>query len=203
MPAPGVSLRHSLIEDAQALIAGTLFVALSVVLLRHAGLLTGGTAGIALLVHYATDLAFGLVYFVISVPFYAIALHAMGLEFTLKTFVAVALLSLFTEVLPMLIVIDRLDPVFAAIMGGLLAGAGMLMLIRHHASLGGIGIVALLLQRRKGWRAGHIQMAADGLILAAAFAWVSPLLVGLSILGAFAFNLVIAVNHRPGRYFGM
>ena len=203
MSAPGVSLRHSLIEDAQALIAGTLFVALSVVLLRHAGLLTGGTAGIALLVHYATDLAFGLVYFVISVPFYAIALHAMGLEFTLKTFVAVALLSLFTEVLPMLIVIDRLDPVFAAIMGGLLAGAGMLMLIRHHASLGGIGIVALLLQRRKGWRAGHIQMAADGLILAAAFAWVSPLLVGLSILGAFAFNLVIAVNHRPGRYFGM
>ena len=172
------------------------------VFLRHAGLLTGGTAGIALLAHYATGLAFGLVYFVISIPFYLLAVRAMGWAFTLKTFVAVALLSVYSEWLPRLIVIGELDPVFAAVMGGLLAGIGLLMLFRHQASLGGIGIVALVLQRRKGWRAGNIQMAADGLILAAALFHVSPLLVLLSILGAGALNLVIAINHKPGRYFG-
>jgi uncharacterized membrane-anchored protein YitT (DUF2179 family) len=196
------ALRHGFLEDAQALLVGTLLVALSVVFLRHAGLLTGGTAGIALLVHYATGMAFGLVYFLISIPFYIFAVRAMGWEFTVKTFVSVALLSIYSEWLPHLFVIGELNPVFAAVMGGLLAGVGLLMLFRHHASLGGIGIVALVLQRHKGWRAGKIQMAADGLILAAALFHVAPKLVLLSVLGAGALNLVIAINHRPGRYFG-
>lgn len=196
------ALRHGFLEDAQALLVGTLLVALSVVFLRHAGLLTGGTAGIALLVHYATGMAFGLIYFLVSIPFYIFAVRAMGWEFTVKTFVSVALLSIYSEWLPHLFVIGELNPVFAAVMGGLLAGVGLLMLFRHHASLGGIGIVALVLQRRKGWRAGKIQMAADGLILAAALFHVAPILVLLSVLGAGALNLVIAINHRPGRYFG-
>lgn len=197
------SPRHSLLEDVQALLIGALVVALSVVFLKHAGLLTGGTAGIALLIHYGTGHAFGLIYFLISVPFYVFSLYAMGKAFTIKTFCAVGLLSVYTEMLPHLIVIDHLDPVFAAVMGGLLAGAGMLMLIRHNASLGGLGVIALLLQRKKGWRAGKLQMGADALILATAFIHIHPALALLSILGAFAFNLVIAINHRPGRYVGM
>ena len=86
---------------------------------------------------------------------------------------------------------------------GLLAGTGLLMLIRHHASLGGIGVLAIWLQRTRGWRAGTVQMIADCLILATALLWVSPWLVALSVLGALAVNMVIAINHRPGRYFGM
>ncbi len=194
--------RHSLLEDIQALLVGTLLVALSVVFLRHAGLLTGGTAGIALLIHYATDMAFGLVYFIISLPFYVAAVYAMGWEFTLKTFISVALLSLYSELLPHLFTIGELHPLFAAIIGGLLAGVGLLMLFRHHASLGGIGVVALILQRRKGWRAGKIQMGADAIILATSLAYVPPMLALVSVLGAAALNVVIAINHRPGRYFG-
>ena len=45
-------------EDAQALLTGTLFVAFGVVLFGHVGLLTGGTAGLAFLVHYATGWSF-------------------------------------------------------------------------------------------------------------------------------------------------
>lgn len=202
MSSQSSSSRHTLLEDAQALLVGTLLVALSVVFLRHAGLLTGGTAGIALLIHYATDVAFGLVYFVVSLPFYFAAVHAMGWEFTLKTFISVALLSIYSEWLPHLFSIGELHPLFAAVIGGLLAGVGLLMLFRHHASLGGIGVVALILQRRKGWRAGKIQMAVDAVILAAALAYVPPVLAALSIVGAFALNVVIAINHRPGRYFG-
>ena len=47
--------RHHLHDDAQALMTGTLFVALGVLMFNHAGLLSGGTAGLALLVHYATE----------------------------------------------------------------------------------------------------------------------------------------------------
>ncbi len=193
---------HSLIEDLQALLSGTLLVAFAIVLFRQAGLLTGGTPGLTFLAYYASGLPFGVLYFLINIPFYIFGFLAIGKAFTGKTFVAVALLSLFSELMPQWIHIDHVDPVFAAILAGLLAGAGLLILIRHQASLGGIGVLAIYLQKRRGWRAGHLQMAADALIVCAALFVVEPERVGLSIVGAVVLNLVLAVNHRPGRYFG-
>lgn len=98
--------------------------------------------------------------------------------------------------------IASIEPVFAAVLGGLLAGAGLLMLIRHQASLGGIGVLAIHLQKERGWRAGSLQMIADAFIVGAALLVVEPDRIALSILGVLALNMVLAVNHRPGRYFG-
>jgi uncharacterized membrane-anchored protein YitT (DUF2179 family) len=193
---------HSLFEDLQALVSGTLLFAFAIVLFRQAGLLTGGTAGLAFLGHYASGISFGLLYFLINIPFYIFGLLALGKAFTLKTFAAVALLSLYSEVLPRWIHIESIHPVFAAIIGGLLAGAGLLMLVRHRASLGGLGVMAIYLQKKRGWSAGTLQMIADGFIVCGALAIVDPLRVGLSILGALVLNMVLAINHRPGRYFG-
>jgi uncharacterized membrane-anchored protein YitT (DUF2179 family) len=165
---------HSALEDAQALVTGTLFVALGVAMFKDAGLLTGGTAGVAFLIHYATGWRFGAVFFVVNLPFVWLALRRMGMAFTLKTFVAVGLLSLVTEVLPRLLAFARLDPAYAAVMGGLVIGAGLLMLFRHRASLGGLNVLALWLQQERGWRAGTVQLAVDVAILAAAFATLPP-----------------------------
>ncbi|GLR14930.1 membrane protein [Chitinimonas prasina] len=195
--------RHSLLEDAQALLIGTLLVALSVLLLRQSGLLTGGTAGLAFLGHYLSGQPFGLVFFALNLPFYLFAWRALGWVFTLKTFAAVSLLSFYSEWLPSLIHLDHLNTAFSAVLAGLLAGTGLLMLIRHRASLGGLGVLALYLQERHGWRAGKLQMAADCLILLGALLALPAAEVLLSILGAMAMNMVIAINHRPGRYIGM
>jgi len=81
-------------------------------------------------------------------------------------------------------------------------GVGILMLIRHRASLGGVTIVALFLQNTRGWQAGHVQMAIDAGILAAVFVVVDVRTGLLSLLGALALNVVIAVNHKAGRYYG-
>jgi len=196
------SSNHSLFEDAQSLLVAPLFFAFTVLLFREAGLLTGGTVGIAFLIHYGTGWALGPVLFAINLPFYALALRAMGKAFTLKTFIAVSLLSFYSEWLPKLVSFSSLDRVFAAIMGGFLAGISLLMLIRHKSSLGGLGILVIHLQNTRGWRAGKLQMGADCLILAAAIFVRDPLSVGLSIVGALALNLVIAVNHKSGRYMG-
>ena len=196
--------RHTLFEDAQALVTATLFVALGVAMYARAGLLTGGAAGIAFLVHYATGWRFGVVFFLINLPFVWFAIRGMGWRFTIRTFVAVALLSAFTEMLmPYVVRFEALQPAYAAVMGGFLIGAGLLMLFRHHASLGGLNILVLWLQERRGWRAGKVQMAIDCLIVAAAFTIVEPDRVVLSVLGAVALNLVVAVNHKPGRYLGV
>jgi uncharacterized membrane-anchored protein YitT (DUF2179 family) len=76
-------------------------------------------------------------------------------------------------------------------------------LIRHGASLGGVTITAIYLQKTRGWRAGNVQMAVDLLILLAAFAATDPRTALLSLLGAVAVNLVIGVNHRADRYYGV
>jgi len=174
-----------------------------VAIFARAGLLTGGTAGLAFLIHYATGWRFGVVFFVINLPFYFLALRAMGWAFTLKTFCAIAALSLFSELMPLVARFELLQPVYAGVMGGFLIGAGLLMLFRHKASLGGLNILVLVLQERHGWRAGRVQMAIDCLIVLAAFTLVEPRLIAISVLGAVALNLVVAVNHRPGRYLGV
>ena len=192
--------RHTLFEDLQAVLTGTLFISLAVMLYKHAGLLSGGTAGLAFLLHYASGVSFGKLFFLINLPFYWLAWRRMGREFTLKTFACVALLSVLTEFQPLVLRIESLHPLYAALIGGLLMGAGFLMLFRHHASLGGVGIVALVLQRERGWRAGKVQMVVDGAIVLAALFVVDATRIAYSLVGALALNLTLAVNHRPGRY---
>jgi uncharacterized membrane-anchored protein YitT (DUF2179 family) len=192
--------RHRPHEDIQALLTGTLFVALGVLMFRHTGLITGGTAGLAFLLHYATGLNFSLVFFAINLPFYGLALQRMGWVFTLKTFAAVALLAAFVQWLPQGITFGVLSTGLAAVAGGLLMGAGMLMLFRHRASLGGFNVLVLYLQERFGWRAGHVQMAFDCTIVLAALAVVDWPQILWSVLGAVVLNMTLAINHRPGRY---
>ena len=184
----------------QALLTGTLFVALGVILFRHTGLLTGGTAGLAFLIHYATGWNFSLVFFAINLPFYGLAYQRMGLAFTLKTFAAVALLAAFVQWVPRWIAFGEVAAGFAAVAGGLLMGAGMLMLFRHRSSLGGFNVLVLFLQERFGWRAGKVQMAFDCAIVLAALTLVSWSQIAWSIVGAVVLNLSLAINHRPGRY---
>jgi uncharacterized membrane-anchored protein YitT (DUF2179 family) len=194
---------HSAFDDAQAILTGALFIALGVAMFGRAGLLTGGTAGLAFLVHYATGWQFGPVFFVINLPFYGLAARTMGWAFTLKTFAAIAAVSLFSELMPRVLRFELLHPLYAGLMGGFLIGAGLLMLFRHKASLGGLNIVVLYLQNRQGWSAGTTQMLIDSAIVLAATVLVDLRLLLISILGAVALNLVVAINHRPGRYLGV
>jgi len=77
MSSPSVD-HHTRFEDVQALLTGTLFISLAVTLFNRAGLLTGGTAGLAFLLHYATGIGFGKLFFLINLPFYWIAWRRMG-----------------------------------------------------------------------------------------------------------------------------
>lgn len=199
-PAAPPPARHRPHEDVQALITGTLFVALGVIMFRECGLLTGGTAGLAFLLHYATGWNFSLLFFLINLPFYGLALRRMGRVFTLKTFAAVGLLAALAQWVPQWIHIDQLSTGFAAVAGGLLMGTGMLILFRHRASLGGFNVLVLWLQERFGWRAGKVQMAFDCAIVLAAFAVVDWQQIAWSVLGAVVLNMTLAINHRPGRY---
>ena len=191
---------HSPLEDAQGLFSGVLLVALGLSILQEGGLLVGSTAGLALIGAYATALPFGLVFFVINLPFYALAVGRMGWAFTLKTFASVALLSVMTLVLPDWLDFARIAPVFGAVLAGVLMGFGLLAMFRHRASLGGVGILAFYCQERFGWRAGLVQLAVDLGVLALAPLVIEGPEIALSVLAAVVMNLFLAVNYRADRY---
>lgn len=193
---------HTRAEDALALFTGVVLISVGVAFFTGAGLLTGGTAGLAFLLHYATGVGFGAIFFVLNLPFYWLALRKLGPTFTLKTFAAVLLLSVLTGVQSQFLQFAQLHPLYAAIAGGLVTGTGFLVLFRHRCSLGGVGILALYLQDRHAWRAGAVQMAVDAAIVLLALWTVAPERVAWSVVAAITMNLVLALNHRPGRYQG-
>ncbi|MBK3919275.1 YitT family protein [Pseudomonas stutzeri] len=198
-----IFVRHPLWEDALALLTGTALVALGIAFYSHAGLLTGGTVGLAFLLKYLAGWSFGPVFFLLNLPFYALAIWRMGWKFTLRTVCAVGLVSLFAELTPQWVRFAELNVVYAAVFGGFAIGIGLLILFRHRASLGGVNILALFLQERFGLRAGTFQMGIDALIVMAAVFVVPVDKVLLSVLGAVALNLVLAINHRADRYMGV
>jgi len=205
MPAPvplpdSNAPHHTPLEDAQGLAVGVLLCATGLTLLTHMGLITGQTAGLAVIISYVTGLPFGAVFFAVNLPFYWLALRRMGVEFTLKSLAAVGGLSLLTGFVPHWLPLGTLNPWFGAILFGTITGLGLLVIFRHKGSLGGLGVVAVMAQDRIGVRAGHVQLAFDAALFSVAFLLFPAQRVFFSLLGALVLNLVITFNHRRDWY---
>jgi uncharacterized membrane-anchored protein YitT (DUF2179 family) len=194
--------RHSAVEDVHALLIGASFIAVGLTLLKAAGLVTGGVAGVALIVSYLGGWPVGLVFLVLNLPFYVLAQRTLGWTFTAKTLATNLLLAGFAWGMPHWLRVGDIDPVFSAVFGGTIIGMGILALARHRSSVGGVGVLALYLQERRGISAGKVQLVADCLVIAAAFFTISFDKLLLSIASAVALSAVIIANHKPGRYAG-
>ncbi len=195
--------KHSVVDDIQGIIIGSLMAAFGIAIFSHMNFLIGGTAGVAFLTQYTTSLTFGPIFFVINLPFYVLAIKKLGWDFTIKTFIAVSGVSFLTEFIPTIFEFGEINPWFAAIFGGFLIGSGLLMLFRHKASLGGLNILSIYVQEYFQISAGKFQMVADTLIILAAFFVVDWKALAFSVLAAVALNIILAINHKPGRYRGM
>jgi uncharacterized membrane-anchored protein YitT (DUF2179 family) len=184
-------------DDLQGLATGTLLAAFGVFLMQQAGLVPGGTVGIALLLHYASGVDLGAALFIVNLPFYALAWLRVGRAFTVRTALSVSLLALLSWWLPRAVTLQQIDPVLAAVLGGLLCGVGILILFRHGASLGGLNVLVLRLQDRFGWPAGKVQLLLDAAIVLGGGALAGNLRqLALSALAVLALNLVLVYNHR-------
>ncbi|RED13206.1 YitT family protein [Pontivivens insulae] len=191
---------HSPLEDAQGIGAGVVITALGLALYQGAGLVTAGMAGLALIISYASAWDAGIVFWLLNLPFYGLAILRMGWAFTLKTFAAITLLSVLLSFQADWLAVADIAPAYAAIAGGIAVGFGLLGLFRHRASLGGVGILALFLQDRLGWRPGLVQLVLDLMILSSGLLVLPWGAMLWSIIGAVVLNLFLTVNHRLDRY---
>ena len=105
-----------------------------------------------------------------------------------------------SDALPRVIVFETLDPLVGTLVFGVTVGLGLLACFRHKGSLGGIGVIGLMVQDRTGFKAGYVQLLVDGAIFAVALFMFPLTVVGYSLLGAGVLNGVTAFNHRRDRY---
>ena len=195
---------HSLLEDAYAIVTGCLFIMLGMAWLKAAGLVTGGIAGLALLISYVAPLPAGVLFTLLNLPFFLVAHRLLGRMAMVKAIVANLIISGLALIEPLAFRLEQVNGLFAALFGGTVIGAGILLLARHQVGVGGLGIMALALERRRGWNPGQTQLACDGLILLAAIPVLNPSAgqFVVSLLSATAVAGVLLIFHKPGRYTG-
>lgn len=192
--------KHTVLEDIQGLAISLITAGVGVTFLASLGFITGQTAGIALIISYLTGFTFGTVFFVVNLPFYIFAWKRLGPEFTLKSIFCVMVLSLMVDYLPRGMQFSTLNPVLGTVIFGVLTGFGLLGTFRHKGSLGGLGVVALLIQDRTGFRAGYVQLIVDAIIFSVAAFLFDARVILYSLFGAAVLNGVIAFNHDRDRY---
>ena len=85
--AVGRGLAHTLKDDVYGMILGVMFIAVGLNLLKCSGMITGGIAGIALLLAHVSSLPIGVLFFLANLPFLVFSYFTMGRGFMLKTLV--------------------------------------------------------------------------------------------------------------------
>lgn len=191
---------HTTQEDWIAILIGTFLIGQGVFFLQSGQLLTGGVAGVTLVLSELTQLSFGVLFFLINCPFYYLSWKRFGKQFAIRSIVSGALVSIFSDNIGRFMQITAVTELYCAIIAGLLIGVGMLILFRHRSSVGGFNALCLIIQEKTGISVGKTQLAIDCIVLVASFYFAPLPIILYSILGAIVINLVLAMNHKPSRY---
>ncbi|MEG6584725.1 YitT family protein [Dendrosporobacter sp. 1207_IL3150] len=150
---------NNLVKVTKMLI-GCLIVSVGILIMHHAQLVTGGTAGLALSASYFWQIPFSTVFILVNIPFYILSIMRMGVNFTLSTIFSVVSLSFMTE-MDRWITSFAIHPFLSAILGGVMIGAGVAFLFSNGSSLGGANILTLYLQREFNWDPGKVNFVID------------------------------------------
>jgi uncharacterized membrane-anchored protein YitT (DUF2179 family) len=135
--------------------------------LRPHELLTGGMAGASLIIYYRwPGVPFGLLYFLVNIPVFALGYFIVGRKFILYSFWAVLIHStMFTVVLP---VIDIPDKLLSASVAGALSGAGVALILRTNGMCGGTEIISIIINKFYSVNLSVTNMMVNAFVLLAA-----------------------------------
>ena len=133
-----------------SVVVGNFLYALTVKLfLLPAGLVTGGTTGIALTVNYLTDFSISSFVLVFNVAMLAIGFFCLGKAFAVTTLASTFLYPLSLELLDRVLgdYILTQDLLLCTVFSGLGIGMALGIVIRSGSSTGGMDIPPLVLQK--------------------------------------------------------
>ena len=157
----------SFLVDLLFYIAGGIIYSVAVLLfLTENEISPGGLTGIATILNYLFSLPIGTVVFILNIPLLAAGFIKFGGIFIVKTAVATAVMSLTLDISGLFMPKMKIDPILAALFGGLLMGLGISLFMLRGATTGGTDIIAKLINRKfPHLTVGRLMLAADAAVV--------------------------------------
>lgn len=161
---------HGEIKNYSYIFFGSLFLSLGVVsLFIPNAIVTGGTSGMAILLHYLLGLPTGMMMVVVNAPLLLIGAKYLGKRFTLRTVVTIVLSAMFIDFFTEVLHVKALshNVILASLFGGGLIGVGLGLVLSGNASAGGSTILAKIIASKTTIKASSVILFIDIIIIIA------------------------------------
>jgi uncharacterized membrane-anchored protein YitT (DUF2179 family) len=152
-------------RDIFSIFLGTFIMALAIkAILIPANLVTGGVAGIAMVLEYHTGIEVWIWYLVLNAPIFFAGYRLVSTRFVLYSLLGTFSLSLFLAVIQS-VELKLDEPLLAAVLGGVISGLGLGMVLLSRGSTGGTDIIAVVFRRLWGHNIGQVLFMSNLLVL--------------------------------------
>ena len=150
----------------------------------------GGFTGVGQLLNHLLGVGVGTVNIIMNVPLFLISMKSLGLRFGVRSLVAMVLLSLLIDHIPLPAATD--DMLLASVYGGAISGIGFGLVLRGSTTTGGTDMLASLMHRIVPvLKVSYCIFFFDGLvIIASAFAF-EPQAAMYGLISTFLCNVLI------------
>ncbi len=129
---------------------------------------SGGVVGTAMIVNQLTGLPVGVMTILLNIPLFIIAWRHFGFDFLVGSLVGMGLSSVLVDLFAGVGLSLTHDPMLAAVIGGVIKGAGLGVIYYVGATTGGIDIVVKILRKKlASVNFGTIMLLLDTVIIAA------------------------------------
>ncbi len=144
----------------------------------------GGIGGLSTVINYLSGgtIGIGLLFAAINIPLVVAGFIKLGRMLMVRTIIAVALVSVGTDILKPYFPVYEGDRILAAVFGGLLIGAGLGLVYLRDGTTGGTDIINKLILRVKP----HLSLGGITLITDAVVVLISMLVYGNIESGLYA-----------------
>lgn len=172
------------LKDYALISVGVILYAVGVtVFMLPYSLTTGGVAGVASIIYYATGIEVQVTYVIVNIILLIIAIKELGIRFCIKTIYAVFFMTFVLWLFQRIIEVP--DPVnegskilpqligeesfMACVLGAILCGSGVALCFENNGSTGGTDIIAAIVNKHRNMSLGSVIMACDVVIISSCY----------------------------------
>ncbi len=174
------------------ILIGSIISAVSInMFLLPNGLLTGGIAGIGVMLYYLLKIPVGLTVLLFNIPIFLLGLRYLHRGYIFRTFLGVGFFSIFlslTQNLPKVVLDDLLIP---ALFAGALNGIGFGLIFRGRGSSGGTDVIALILNKFYSLGIGTVSFAVNTIIMLVSAFLFDIKFIGYTLISMFVSGYVV------------
>lgn len=167
--------------------------------IKPGGIVTGGLAGVALLVEYSTNIPLQYTYFSVNCILLLIALKVLGVKFLVKTIYGVFVLTGLLTLCQILITspIIEEEPLLSGVIGGMMCGSGIGLVFTANGSTGGTDIIVAIINKYKNIAFGRGMLLCDFIIICCSylvFQDYQKIIAGLIVMGVMTYTIDMVIN---------